>query len=178
MAHVGQELGLVLARDFELVAFLLDFAEEPRVLDGHRRVRGEDLQQIDRLRQDGLAAPFVVGGEEPHPAPARNHREDDEALRTDRSDLRVGRPQPKLRRERGRFGEDERRAVSVGLAHRPRLDEGDLDSIEVLPLLFGEAGAGKRGEPGLARQDGPDVETVDRDNLPRRFEHAGELVPE
>src|SRR5215831_17360216 len=34
MGHVGQELGLVLAGDFELTALLFDLTEEPGVLDG------------------------------------------------------------------------------------------------------------------------------------------------
>ena len=33
MAHVGQELRLVLAGNFELLAFLADLAKEPGVLD-------------------------------------------------------------------------------------------------------------------------------------------------
>ena len=33
VAHVGEELRLVLARDLELPALLLDLAEQPRVLD-------------------------------------------------------------------------------------------------------------------------------------------------
>jgi hypothetical protein len=42
----GQELGLVLARDRELAALLLNLAEEPRVLDGQRRLGGERLQEL------------------------------------------------------------------------------------------------------------------------------------
>ena len=34
VTHVGQELRFVLAGDFELLALLADFAEEPGVLDG------------------------------------------------------------------------------------------------------------------------------------------------
>ena len=34
VAHVSQELRLVLAGDFELLAFLADLAEEPGVLHG------------------------------------------------------------------------------------------------------------------------------------------------
>jgi hypothetical protein len=32
VTHIGQKLRLVLARDFELPAFVLDFVEQPRVL--------------------------------------------------------------------------------------------------------------------------------------------------
>ena len=41
MAHVGEELRLVLARDLELTALLLDFLEQAHVLDGDRSLVGE-----------------------------------------------------------------------------------------------------------------------------------------
>ena len=41
--HVGQELGLVLVRDLELAALVLDLAEQPRVLDRDHRLVGEGL---------------------------------------------------------------------------------------------------------------------------------------
>ena len=44
VAHVGQELGLVLAGDLELAPFLLDLAEQPRVLHRDGRLRGKGLQ--------------------------------------------------------------------------------------------------------------------------------------
>ena len=47
MAHVGQELGLVLARDFELMALIMHFVEQPRVLDREHGLSGEGLQQVD-----------------------------------------------------------------------------------------------------------------------------------
>ena len=52
VAHVGQELRLVLAGDRELAALLLDLAEQPGVLDGQRRLRGEGLQELDDLRRE------------------------------------------------------------------------------------------------------------------------------
>ena len=47
VAHVGEELRLVLARDLELPALFLDLAEQARVLDRQHRLRGEGLQQIN-----------------------------------------------------------------------------------------------------------------------------------
>ena len=49
MAHVGEELRLVLARDLELAALLLDLAEQAGVLDRQRGLRGEGLQQLEHL---------------------------------------------------------------------------------------------------------------------------------
>ena len=49
VTHVGEELRLVLARHLELVALLLDLAEQPRILNGQRRLRGEGLEQLDRI---------------------------------------------------------------------------------------------------------------------------------
>ena len=59
VAHVGQELGLVLAGDRELAALLLDLAEEPGVLDGQRRLGGERLQELDDLRRELSGRPPV-----------------------------------------------------------------------------------------------------------------------
>ena len=53
MAHIGEELRLVLARDLELPALFLDLAEQARVLNRQHRLRSEGLEQIDgRLRKD------------------------------------------------------------------------------------------------------------------------------
>ena len=43
VGHVGEELRFVLAGDFKLSALILDLAEQPRVLDGQRGLRGEGL---------------------------------------------------------------------------------------------------------------------------------------
>ena len=43
MAHVGEELRLVLACLRELAALVLDFVEQPHVLDGDHRLVGEGL---------------------------------------------------------------------------------------------------------------------------------------
>ena len=40
------------ARRFELPPFLRDLAEQPRILDRERRLRGEGLQQFDDLRRE------------------------------------------------------------------------------------------------------------------------------
>jgi hypothetical protein len=44
--HVGEELALVPARRLELAALRRDLAEEARVLDRERRLRGKRLQQV------------------------------------------------------------------------------------------------------------------------------------
>ena len=49
MAHIGEELRLVLARDFELTALVLDFVEQPHVLDGDHRLIGEGFDKLDLL---------------------------------------------------------------------------------------------------------------------------------
>ena len=49
VAHVGEELRLVLARLGELAALLLDFVEQPHVLDGDRGLVGEGGHQLDLL---------------------------------------------------------------------------------------------------------------------------------
>ena len=41
VAHAGEELGLVLARFGELTALILDFVEQPHVLDRDRGLVGE-----------------------------------------------------------------------------------------------------------------------------------------
>ena len=49
MAHAGDELRLVLARQFELTALFLHFREQIGVLDGQHGLRREGLQQVDRV---------------------------------------------------------------------------------------------------------------------------------
>ena len=44
MAHVGHELRLVLTRNLDLAALLLDFTEETCVLNRQHRLRGEGLE--------------------------------------------------------------------------------------------------------------------------------------
>jgi len=44
VAHIGEELRLVLARGFELPALVLDFVEKARVLDCQHRLGGKGLQ--------------------------------------------------------------------------------------------------------------------------------------
>src|SRR5262245_58737971 len=59
MAHVGQKLGLVLARDLELVALILNFFKQPHVLDCNHSLVGKSGGQLDLLvgkRSYGLAA--------------------------------------------------------------------------------------------------------------------------
>ena len=52
VAHVGEELRFVLARDLELPALLLDLMEQPRVLDRQHRLGREGLQQVDLARRE------------------------------------------------------------------------------------------------------------------------------
>jgi hypothetical protein len=49
VAHAGEELRLVLARLGELAALVLDFIEQPHVLDGDHSLVGEGLDQLDLL---------------------------------------------------------------------------------------------------------------------------------
>ena len=48
VAHIGEELRLVLACLCELPALLLDLAEQARVLDSEHRLGGKRLEQLDR----------------------------------------------------------------------------------------------------------------------------------
>ena len=52
VGHVGQELGLVPAGNFQLAALLLDLLEQPRVLNGERRLTGKGLEQLDGGRRE------------------------------------------------------------------------------------------------------------------------------
>ena len=52
VAHIGEELRLVLARDLELPALVLDFVEQPRILDRQHRLRGESLDQVDGVLRE------------------------------------------------------------------------------------------------------------------------------
>ena len=51
--HVGEEVGLVLVRDLELGALLLDLAEQARILDRNDRLVGEGLEQPHLLLGEG-----------------------------------------------------------------------------------------------------------------------------
>ena len=57
VAHAGEELRLVLAGLGELLALVLDFVEQPHVLDRDHRLVGEGLEQVDPLvgERPGLA---------------------------------------------------------------------------------------------------------------------------
>ena len=69
MAHIGQELRLVLARLFELSALVLDFVEKPDVLDSDRRLVGECGSQLD-----------LLVGEWPHIRPCQSQNANCEAF--------------------------------------------------------------------------------------------------
>src|SRR6516225_11623466 len=49
MAHIGEELRLVLARLFKLVAFVFDLMEQPSILDSQRRLRCKRFYKIDSI---------------------------------------------------------------------------------------------------------------------------------
>ena len=58
VAHVGDELRLVLAGDLKFAALLGDLLEQTHILDGNQRLVGEGLNQLDlRLceRPDSVA---------------------------------------------------------------------------------------------------------------------------
>src|SRR6516165_965394 len=54
VAHVSEELRLVLARLGKLTALLLDFVEQPDILDSDYRLVGEVGQQLDLLARKRL----------------------------------------------------------------------------------------------------------------------------
>src|SRR5215472_9549578 len=53
VAHIGQELRLVLARLFKLPALVLDFVKQPHVLDSYTRLVSEGCHQVDLLIGEG-----------------------------------------------------------------------------------------------------------------------------
>ncbi len=70
--HVREELGLVLVGGLELPALVLDFAEEPRVLDGDDRLVGESLQQGDVLVGERSRDSRGRRGSTPMPLPSHS----------------------------------------------------------------------------------------------------------
>src|SRR5262249_38692568 len=52
VAHVSEELRLVLTSYFELPALVLDFIEQPHVLDGNYSLVGKGCCQLDLLRRE------------------------------------------------------------------------------------------------------------------------------
>src|SRR5262249_52370633 len=53
VAHIGEKLRLVLARDFELPALVLNFVKQPHVLDCNRSLVGKGRNQFDLLIGEG-----------------------------------------------------------------------------------------------------------------------------
>ena len=49
MAHIGEELRLVLTSLFQLLALVLDLVEQSHILDGYARLVGEGRHQVDLL---------------------------------------------------------------------------------------------------------------------------------
>src|SRR5262249_39359012 len=58
MAHIGEELRLVLARFFKLAALVLDFVKQPNVFDGNRGLISKGLNQRDLLVGERLDLRF------------------------------------------------------------------------------------------------------------------------
>ena len=56
VAHVGEELRLVLARLGELPALVLDFVEQPHVLDRDHRLVGERRDELNLLVGERLGS--------------------------------------------------------------------------------------------------------------------------
>ena len=56
VAHIGEELRLVLARQLELPALVLDFMEQPRILNRQHRLRGKSFDHIDDILREGAGA--------------------------------------------------------------------------------------------------------------------------
>src|SRR5262249_60803157 len=66
MAHVGEELRLVSARELELPTLFLDLLEQARILDGEYRPCGERLQQVDEGCREKTRSP-TPGQQSAHP---------------------------------------------------------------------------------------------------------------
>ncbi len=178
VAHVGEELRLVLARELELLALLLDLLEQPRVLDGDRRLRGEGMQQVDGVGRNRRPAHAVVRAENAHGAPAGDHGADEKRLEPQGGNRRVGRAQSILLRQRVRLAEKQRLAVAVDGRQRARLAEGYRHADQISPVALAEPGPRADHEPVGRRAERPDVEVVEADHLARGVEDARELLRE
>src|SRR5215813_4407619 len=53
VTHIGKELRLVLACDFELAALVLDFVKQSHVLESYTRLVSEGCHQVDLLVSEG-----------------------------------------------------------------------------------------------------------------------------
>ena len=77
MAHIGEELRLVLARHFELAALLLHFRKEIGILNGQYRLRREGLQQVYRVhgKLARLLSPHHQHADDPFRAEQRHDQQ-------------------------------------------------------------------------------------------------------
>src|SRR5215469_2020820 len=57
MAHTGEELRLVPASDFELVALFVDLMEQSRILNRQHRLRRKGLHQVDDVLWERSGCP-------------------------------------------------------------------------------------------------------------------------
>ena len=112
-----------------------------RVLDRDRGLRGERLEEVDGVGRDRLAADPVVGGEDADWVPTRDHRDDQEVLRPQGGESRVGRAQAEFEVAAVPVGVEQRRALAVRRGQRAGLPEGDGQVRQRLPLRPREAGS-------------------------------------
>jgi hypothetical protein len=136
VTHVGEELGLVPAGDLELAALGLDLAEEPRVLEGQRRLRGERGQERDDWRRElaGSLAAHHEPADDPGLPPQRDGQERP-VPRSDEEVAQAGLIDPSLADVGDldrfvRLGQPADRALAVPKRRRP----GDLHQL-ILKIL-------------------------------------------
>jgi hypothetical protein len=123
-ANLGERFEL-LDRSSEIRGTRLQLLEQAYVLDGDCRVRGEGRQYLDRVRGDRGARVLVIGQKDPDRPAARDHGDDNEALRAQRLDFRIRAAQVQDSRERVRLVESERALVPIGQGHRTGFSKRD-----------------------------------------------------
>ena len=72
VAHVGEELRLVLAGDLQLPALLLDLAEQARILDRQGRLLGKGLQQLHDFDAEIVPVLMRASASAPNTRPSRS----------------------------------------------------------------------------------------------------------
>ncbi len=184
--HVGEELRLVAAGDFELVRFGLQLAEQPRVLQRDRRLGGEGREQGHDVRREFAGDPATHGqpaeeavlvqerkGQD-GAAPRAQQRSPERSLvgpgHADVGDL-DRRPGERGPPERSLALADARRAQDLGDlgiedVGRPQVE--DLGALVVLP----DGAAPRAGQLGRARHDG----LQDRVEVERRADGLADVA--
>ena len=112
---------------------------------------GERSQEADRLGRDRAPARLVVPGEEPHRLAPGDHRHHNEVpgAQAGRHRRHVLRLEVQLGGEWVLLVEHEGYPLAVSLVHRPRLDQGDLDALEGLELLFRDDAELRQRDPAF-----------------------------